>query len=196
VAEAELAAVRPKGMLLRRIGMYAFGMLFFGLVPVVLVAPFGPPPGHPAYLVAWAVGAIASVFVMHRLIRRMLEACHLTLTEGRIILGWKSTTSVPIGDIVDTVPVYSGHKPFQKAFAAVNPQQFTVVLLRLRDGSRLPLSAPHHVHGYEKFLVKLFGLVGPTIRTQGELSAADLAVMGPRNANKLHRAIGGLPGRG
>jgi hypothetical protein len=108
------------------------------------------------------------------------------LTEGRIVLGWKSTTSVPIADIVDTVPVYSGHKAFQKAFAAVNPQQFTVVLLRLRDGSRLPLSAPHHVLGYENFLVKLFGLVGPTIRTQGELSDGDLAVLGARNANKVH----------
>jgi hypothetical protein len=75
---------------------------------------------------------------------------------------------------------------WQKAFADVNPRQFTVVLLRLRDGSRLPLSAPHHVQGYENFLVKLFGLVGPTIRTRGELSAGDLAVLGARNANRIH----------
>jgi hypothetical protein len=173
-------------MLYRRIGMYLFGMLFFGLLPVVLLVPFGIPPGHPAYLIVWAVGAIASLAIVHRMIGRMVETCHLTLTDQRLIIGSKSTITIRISDVVDTVPIFSGHKVLQKAFAAVNPEQFTVVLLRLRDGSRLPLSSPHHVEGYENFLIKLFGLVAPTIRTQGELSAGDIAVLGARRANKLH----------
>lgn len=170
----------------RRIGMYVFGMLFFGLLPTVVLIPLGVPPGHPAYLIAWAVAAVASLFVVHPMIERMVERCHLTLTEQHLTIGSKSRTTVQIRDVVDTVPIYSGHKPFGKAFAAVNPAQFTVVLLRLRDGSRLPLSAPHRVDRYENFLIKLFGLVGTTIRTQGDLSSADLAVLGPRRANKLH----------
>jgi hypothetical protein len=186
MSDVHLAAVRPRRILYRTIGMYAFGMLFFGLLPVMLLMPLGVPPGHAAYLIAWAVGAIASLFIVHRMIGRMAESCHLTLTEQHLTIGSKSTTTIQIRDVVDTVPIYSGHKPFGKAFAAVNPEQFTVILLRLRDGSRLPLSAPRHVEGYENFLIKLFGLVGPTIRTQGVLSAGDVAVLGPRRANKLH----------
>lgn len=185
MSDVELAAVRPRRMLYQRIGMYGFGILFFGLLPVMLLIPFGVPPGHPAYLIAWAAGAVASLFVVHRMIGRMVEACHLTLTEQHLILGDKSKTQIRISDVVDTVPIFSGYKPLQKAFAAINPEQFTVVLLRLRDGSRLPLSAPRRVDGYENFLIKLFGLVAPTIRTQGELSAEDIAVLGPRRANKL-----------
>lgn len=186
MSDLELAAVRPRRMLYQRIGMHAFGILFFGLLPVMLLVPFRVPPGHPAYLIAWAAGAVASLFIVHRMIGRMVEACHLTLTEQHLILGNKSKIRIPISDIVDTVPIFSGHKPLQKAIAVVNPEQFTVVLLRLRDGSRLPLSAPHRVDGYENFLITLFGLVPTTIRTQGELSAGDIAVLGPRRANKLH----------
>ena len=186
MSDVELAAVRPRPMLYQRIGMHLFGILFFGLVPVVFLVPFGIPPGHPAYLIAWVAGAIASLFVVQRMIGKMVESCHLTLTEQHLILGKKSRTTIRISDVVDTVPVFSGHKALQKPFAAINAEQFTVVLLRLRDGSRLPLSAPHRVDGYENFLIKLFGLVASTIRTQGELSAGDIAVLGPRRANKLH----------
>lgn len=180
-------------MLYRRIGMYVFGILFFGFLPVMLLIPFGFPAGHPAYLIAWAVGAVASLAVIHRMIGRMVETCHLALTDQHLILGKKSRTTIRISDVVDTVPVFTGHKPLQKAFAAVNPEQFTIVLLRLRDGSRLPLSAPHGVDGYENFLIKLFGLVASTIRTQGELSAGDIAVLGPRRANKLHGVVRSAP---
>ena len=116
-----------------------------------------------------------------------MDRAHLTLTTQHLVLGAKDTSTVQLSDIVDTVPILSEHKPLQKPFAAVNAEQFTVVLLRLRDGSRLPLSAIHGMQGFENFLIKLFGLVGPTIRTQGELTVADIAVLGTRNANKLHR---------
>ena len=185
-SDVELAAVRPHQTRVQRVGMYVFGALFFGLLPMALVIPFGPPPGHPVYLVAWALGAVLSTAVMHRIIDRMMENCHLSLTARHLTLGRKTPRTIPIDDIVDTVPIFSGHKPFQKSFAAVNPEQFTVVLLRLRDGSRLPLAGVYRMQGFENFLLKLFGLVGPTIRTKGELSAGDLAVLGARNANRVH----------
>ena len=185
-ADAELAAVRPNPSVVDRIGIYFLGALFFGLVPVILVMPFGPPPGHPAYLLVWVLGAVVAIVFIHRTITRMRENCHLTLTARHLTLGKTSPTTIQLSDVVDTVPILSGHKHFQKPFAAVNPEQFTVVLLRLRDGSRLPLSAIHRMQGFENFLIKLFGIVGPTIRTQGELSAADIAVLGVRRANKLH----------
>ena len=119
--------------------------------------------------------------------RRTLDSSYLTLGADRLTLGEDASTAILLEDVVDTVPILSQHKPFQPLVAAVNPEQFTVVLLRLRDGSRLPLSARHNVQGFEPFLVKLFELVRPTIRIQGELSAEDLAVLGPRNANRLHR---------
>lgn len=184
--EVELAAVRPKGTVFSRVGAYAFGVFFFGLIPVVLVMPFGPPPGHPAYLIAWAVGAVIASFFMHRVVRRTLESSYLTLTADRLTVGRDSPTTIRLEDVVDTVPILSQHKVFQQPVAAVNSEQFTVVLLRLRDGSRLPLSALRNVQGFEAFLIQLFGLVRPTIKVQGELSAGDLAVLGARHANKLH----------
>lgn len=187
MAEQELAAVRPQSVLFLRIGFYVFGALFFGLIPVMVLVPLGLPPGHPAFLVTWAVGAAVSLLLIHRMLGRLIETYHLTLTADRITLGQRSPTSIRIEDIVDTVPILSQHKPFQKATATVNSEQFTVVLLRMRDGSRLPLSGSRRVMGFENFLIKLFGLVGPTIRTQGELSPEDIAVMGARRANKLHR---------
>lgn len=167
--------------------MYLFGAMFFGLLPMFLVIPLGLPTGHPAYLIAWVFGAVVSTVVIHRKIGRMMDRAHLTLTTQHLVLGANDTSTVQLSEIVDTVPILSEHKALQKPFAAVNAEQFTVVLLRLRDGSRLPLSAIHGMQGFENFLIKLFGLVGPSIRTQGELTAADVAVLGTRNANKLHR---------
>jgi hypothetical protein len=184
--DVELAAVSPKGTLFSRIGAYAFGMCFFGLVPVLLIIPFGLPPGHPGYLAAWAVGAVIASFFMHRVVRRTMEGSYLTLTADRLTIGKHSPTTIRLEDVVDTVPILSQHKAFQKPVAAVNSEQFTVVLLRLRDGSRLPLSALRNAQGFEAFLIQLFGLVRPTIKTQGDLSAGDIAVLGARNANKLH----------
>ena len=182
-----LAAVRPQQSAIQRVGMYLFGAVFFGLLPVFLIMPLGLPTGHPAYLIAWVFGAVVSTVVIHRKIGRMMDRAHLTLTTQHLVLGAKDTSIVQLTDIVDTVPILSEHKPLQKPSAAINAEQFTVVLLKLRDGSRLPLSAIHGMKGFEDFLVKLFGMVGPTIQTQGELAAADIAVLGTRNANKLHR---------
>jgi len=184
--EGELAAVRPKRMLVSRIGAYAFGIFFYGLIPVVLVIPFGPPPGHPAYLVAWALGAVIASVVMRRVVRRTMESCHLTLYADRLTVGRHSPTTIQLEDVVDTVPILSQHKALQKPVAAVNSEQFTVVLLRLRDGSRLPLSALNNVQGFEAFLIQLFGVLRSTIKTQGELSPGDIAVLGTRRANRLH----------
>lgn len=182
----ELAVVRPRGTVVTRIGAYAFGVCFFGLIPVVLVMPFGPPPGHPAYLIAWAIGAVIAVFAMRRVVRRTIDSNYLTLTEDRIVLGREGQASVNLEDVVDTVPVLTQNRFLQPPVVQVNPEQFTTVLLRLRDGSRLPLSARRNVTGFEQFLINLFERVRPTIRIQGELSEADKAVLGPRNANKLH----------
>lgn len=182
-----LAAVRPQQSAIQSIGMYVFGAVFFGLLPMFLIMPFGLPTGHPAYLIAWVFGAVVSTVVIHRKIGRMRDRAHLTLTTRHLVLGANETTSVQLSDIVDTVPILSEHKPLQTPSAAVNAEQFTVVLLRLRDGSRLPLSAIHGMQGFENFLIKLFEGVGPSIRTQGELTAADIAVLGTRNANKRHR---------
>lgn len=184
--DEELAAVRPNRMSFVRFGLYAMAVLLYGLIPVALVIPFGPPPGHSVYLVAWALGIAIASIVMRRVMQRMMDGCHLTLTTQYLTLGKKSPTMIRIHDVVDTVPILSERKPFEKPTATVNPEQFTVVLLRLRDGSRLPLSARRNVQGFENFLVKLFGLVGPTIRTQGELSAGDIAVLGPSDGNRLH----------
>ena len=181
-----LAAVRPQQSVIQSVGMYLFGAVFFGLLPMFLVMPLGLPTGHPAYLIAWAFGAVVSTVVIHRKIGRMMDRAHLTLTTRHLVLGSTDTSTIQLSDIVDTVPILSEHKPLQKPFATVNAEQFTVVLLRLRDGSRLPLSAMHGMQGFENFLIKLFGLVGSTIRTQGELSAGDIAVLGARRANKLH----------
>jgi hypothetical protein len=184
--EAELAVVRPGRMLPFRAAMYAMAIFIYALIPVALVMPFGPPAGHPAYLVAWALGAAISLVVVHRMLRKMMDGCWLTLTSETLTAGRNPPATVRIADIVDTIPILSRTRLLGEPQASVNPEQFTVVLLRLRDGSRLPLSARQGVEGFTEFLKKLLGMVGPTIRTQGEVSSADRAVLGPRMANRVH----------
>jgi hypothetical protein len=116
----------------------------------------------------------------------MTDGCWLTLTSETLTAGRNPPATVRIADVVDTIPILSRTKLLGEPVAAVNPEQFTVVLLRLRDGSRLPLSARQGVEGFPDLLRKLLEMVGPTIRTQGELSAGDLAVLGARNANRIH----------
>ena len=190
IAHAPLASVRPKGTILFRLCAYAVGILLYGLIPVALLMPFGLPKGHIAYVVAWILGAAVAGFTMHWLVRRTLESSYLTLSADRLTVGRYSPTTIRLAEVVDTVPILSQNKPFQKPVAAVNSEQFTVVLLRLRDGSRLPLSALRNVQGFEEFLIQLFDLVRPTIKVQGELSLGDLAIMGARHANKLHGPAG------
>jgi hypothetical protein len=148
--------------------------------------PFGPPAGHPAYLVAWALGAAISLVVVHRMLRKMMDGCWLTLTAESLTAGRNPAATVRLADIVDTVPILSKPRLLGEPTAAINPEQFTVVLLRLRDGSRLPLSARQGVEGFPDLLRKLLERVGPTIRIQGEVSSADRAVLGPRMANRVH----------
>ena len=185
--DAILAAVRPRGTIVFQVGAYVLGIVCYGLIATTFVIPFGLPPGHPIPQIAFVVGALAGTIAMHFTVRRMLDAGYLTLTASRLTLGKHRTATIRLEDVVDTVPILSVHKPLQKPAVAINSEQFTTVLLRLRDGSRLPLSSVRNTEGFEAFLVNLFGLVGPTIRTQGDLSAGDLAVLGARNANKLHK---------
>lgn len=75
-----LAAVRPQQSAIQRVGMYLFGAVFFGLLPMFLIMPLGLPTGHPACLIAWVFGAVVSTVVIHRKIGRMMDRAHLTLT--------------------------------------------------------------------------------------------------------------------
>lgn len=165
--------------------MYLMAFVFYGPLAMAVLLPFGLPQKHPAYYVMYCVGVLASLALMHWAIKKMLNGCYFTLTVDFLELGQNPKTVVQISDIVDTVPIAYHHRLLRQPKATTSPIRFNILLLRLRDGSRLPLAPVSNIKGFDKFFAKLYEVLKPTLKESGVLSAEDIAAMRPGCVNTL-----------
>jgi hypothetical protein len=180
-----LALVRPGGQHIFRLAMYVMAFVFYGPLSMAILLPFDLPQGHPAFYVVYGIGTSASLVLVHWAIRKMMNDCYFTLTAQVLELGNSPKTVVAIGDVVDTIPVAYHYRPFRQPKASASPNRFNILLLRLRNGSRLPLSPVSNVAGFDIFFAKLLEVLKPTFRESAALSPEDVAAMRPGRVNKV-----------
>jgi hypothetical protein len=172
-----------------RVAMYLLPFVFYGPVAVMPLLLLDLPPKHFAYFVAYAIGVIASLAWVHWGTKKILNGCYFALSEETLELGQEPKTVIRVSDIAKAVPVAYRYRPFRRPIAeAVTSERFNVLLLRLNDGSRLPLAPVSNVRGFDRFFAKLVDVVRPVLQERGELSDEDINAMLPSRLNTLQNA--------
>lgn len=126
---------------------------------------------------------------MHWAINKMLNGCYFTLTVGSLELGQNPKTVIQIADIVDVIPIAYSRRLFWQPKVITSPTRFNILLLRLRDGSRLPLAPVSNVKGFDKFFAKLYEVLKPMLKESCVLSVEDIAAMRQGHVNTLQARV-------
>jgi hypothetical protein len=184
MAEA-LALVRPGHQYIFRASSYVLAFVFYGPLAAAVLLPFGLPPKHPLYYIFYVIGVVPSLVWVHWSIKQMLNGCYFTLTNVALELGNDPKTIIRINDVTDVIPIAYHRRLFRRPQIKASPTRFNLLLLRLRNGSRLSLVAVSNVQGFEKFLAKLIEVLKPVWREAAVFSTDDMNAMRPRCANKV-----------
>ena len=169
-------------------GMYLLPFLFYGPVAALLLLPFGLPPNHWAYYVAYAAGAIAATVAVRRATAVILNGCYFSVSPEHLILGREPKSVIPISEIERAVPVIYHHRLFSRSKAEpATLQRFNVLLLAMKDGSRLALVPVSNLRGVDRFFAAVLETVRPVLRESSPLDRRDIEAMAPSKANTLNR---------
>ncbi len=184
-AGPEAVVIRPARQVILRVAAYVLGFVFYGPLAMAVLLPFDLPYGHVAYYVVYALATAASLAWIHRSLKRMLNGCYFTLTTDALALGNEPATRIALRDVTDAIPVSCRQRAFRSPHIAVSPARFNVILLRLRDGSRLSISPLSNLQGFDRFFERLLQLLKPVWRESARFTPADLAALHSRRINKL-----------
>ena len=166
-------------------GGYSLSFLFYGPMAMLILLPFDLRREHPLYYVIYGIGVLISLAFLHRQMKKMVNGCYFRLTAEVLELGREPKTVVRLEKVVEVLPVAYVFRPFQKPKAEVNQEGFNLILLKMRDGSRLPLVPVSNTVGFDDFFRALYDRFIASSAAFSPLVPEDIEVLRPRYLNSL-----------